>query len=85
MGRKFYTLQLEGNTGEAWAATALVQMLTEQAKLCGFVDVESVDITVRVKVVGAAFEPSVAGLRARLSLLDVATMDEVEVKELRDS
>lgn len=82
MGRKLYTVPRKGDISEAWAAAALVQVLTEQAKLCGFSDVDGIDISVVVRVVGAVPEESLVRLQDRLHILGVGIMNDVDVKEL---
>lgn len=64
-------VRLEASTTEPWAVSAAVQILQDQARLIGLVDIMGVYITATVIMTGETTRSQINDLRQQLGLLGV--------------
>jgi hypothetical protein len=81
---KSYTVRLEANCNQAWAAPAAFAILREQAALHDLSDIEGVFITVTLHAGGQAYPEQVAALSAKLDELYLGELEVMEERELRN-
>jgi hypothetical protein len=80
--KKAYRATLTTWCTQAWAAPAAFTLLREQAILCGLANNDGVHVTVTLEVEGHVYPSQIAELKARLGMLDLGEVTDVQEREI---